>query len=293
MSQTIDWTGIDRNACLAYVFGRQTDEGGFCFYAHRAWGVQDPNAPDTYAALAVLRRLEVEIPDRATCTAWLSAQQQDDGGYATLTIGAAALRALRLLGCAPRRDPRSWLLRTGATLGMSAGALDLAPRLTSVLRCLALWQMFGLPVSASLQDRLLAALERLRSAEGGYGLPAAHVPETAAASALRTHLGLAPEPTAVAYVRRCERLPYGFNISSESNTSNLLCQWSGTRVLQGSGVSPRFPGAVRSYVALCQTAVGGFGRAPGAIARLDDTMRAVGILDLLVQPGERAGPRGS
>ncbi len=42
-----------------------------------------------------------------------------------------------------------------------------------------------------------------------------------------------------------------------------------------------YPEEIRNYTRNCQTDTGGFGRAPGAIARLDDTLQAVKILSMV------------
>jgi hypothetical protein len=57
------WDGVDVKACHSCVAGRQTREGGFCYYAHSEWGVEEPNAPDTHAAIAIFRILGLAVPD--------------------------------------------------------------------------------------------------------------------------------------------------------------------------------------------------------------------------------------
>jgi len=37
------------------VIGRRTPEGGYCFYRTPEWGVEEPDARDTLAALKTLR----------------------------------------------------------------------------------------------------------------------------------------------------------------------------------------------------------------------------------------------
>ena len=63
------WRGIDAEACYRYTLSRQTEEGGFCFYAYPEWRVAEPNALDTQAAVAILvcsvrqfRRLRNALP---------------------------------------------------------------------------------------------------------------------------------------------------------------------------------------------------------------------------------------
>jgi hypothetical protein len=44
-----------------YLLGRQSDEGGFCFY--RAEGVDEPSLRDTYHAIIALKLLGTPVPD--------------------------------------------------------------------------------------------------------------------------------------------------------------------------------------------------------------------------------------
>jgi hypothetical protein len=43
-----------------------TPHGGYCFYRTPEWGVEEPNAPDTLAALASLRIVGVDPPELET-----------------------------------------------------------------------------------------------------------------------------------------------------------------------------------------------------------------------------------
>lgn len=273
---------INLQACREYALSRQTSEGGFCFYAYREWGVEEPNTPDTYAAIATLRLLAQAIPEEDACRAWLQRQQDPSGGYPMLGIGYAALMALHLLGAQPLHDPRPYLLNMARLLRLTGHVdVDLAGRVRDALRCIKLWQAYQLIITPELRARLAAALDHLQGDDGGYGMPGASLPETARAVALCTALVLPVGQSVLDYVQRCEGPPYGFHITPTSISSSLESHHGGMRVLHHFGVSPRQPELVRGYVASCQTSVGGFGRASGAIARLDDTLRALEILSML------------
>ena len=88
----------------------------------------------------------------------------------------------------------------------------------------------------------------------------------------------------LAYARQCEGPPYGFNITPWAVSSSLQTQHASIRVLRHFGAGPRDAALIRELVASCQTGLGGFGRVPGAIPRLDDSLRALGILSML-SPG--------
>ena len=54
-------------ACYRYVLSRQTREGAFCFFLYHPWGVEEPNAGDSYAALAILKMLARPVPHAEKC----------------------------------------------------------------------------------------------------------------------------------------------------------------------------------------------------------------------------------
>jgi len=68
---------------------------------------------------------------------------------------------------------------------------------------------------------------------------------------------------------------------SHGSSSSLECQHAGLRILHHFGQRPRDSARIRDFVVACQSSAGGFGRVPGAIPRLDDTLRAVEILCML------------
>jgi PEP-utilising enzyme, PEP-binding domain len=76
---------LDREAALRYVLSRRTPEGGYCFYRKPKWGEEEPNAPDTLAAMESLRPLDVEPPEPERTERFLCSLQDEDGDYPTLT----------------------------------------------------------------------------------------------------------------------------------------------------------------------------------------------------------------
>jgi hypothetical protein len=138
-----------------------------------------------------------------------------------------------------------------------------------------------LSLTGRVRARITEILRKLSNHDGGYGAPGSNLPETAAALVIADRIGLEPNPAVLAYVRSCESMPYGSNIAPSGAGSNLEAQCAGMKVVRRFGANPRHPLQIRNYVAACQTSTGGFGRAPGAIARLDDTHRALAILSAL------------
>jgi hypothetical protein len=286
-----DWGGIDVEACHAYALGRQTGRGGFCYYAYVPWGVDEPNPPDTHAALGILRLLHRPVPRAGDCLDWLLTLQDASGGYASLLIAWSAVKALRLLSAAPSRDPRRYLANAAARLlAVPRAGQARIGWLANLWRCFDLWAEFGLVPDAPLHRALADALAMLRGEEGGYGAPGANLPETSMAVALAAAAHLPDDRSAAEYARRCERPPYGFNITPQAVSSSLECQLAGLRVLRAYGSAPAGSNLIRDYVRACQTDTGGFGRVPRAIPSLQDSHRALECLALLTGSGGATRP---
>ena len=282
LPSTIAAGEIDAEACYRYTVEHQTSQGGFCFYAYRPWGVEEPNAPDTCAATAILGLMERPLPNRERCIAWLRGQQEEDGGYSTFVIGHAALKALRQLGSGPVRNPRPFLTRVAADLGLANVAAEPTRWVSGALRCIELWSDWSLMPGEPMRARIATMLGRLRVGDGGFGASGSSLTETAAAVALDDALGLEVGRDVLAYVGRCERPPFGFNVTPAAVSSDLETQCAGLWLLRRFGAQPKHPGLIRKFVALCQNGSGGFGRTPGSIARLSDSLHALHTLALLV-----------
>lgn len=262
--------------------GRQTPRGGFSFFAHVEWGVEEPNAPDTWAALEVAATLGQPVPNLMRCIAWLRAQQDEFGGYSSLVIGNAVLQALRRVNAKPERDPRPFLMETSERLRLAVTSNESGEGwLWGALRCVELRIMYEIPVTGEVQQSVTNALESLRGSAGGYGRPGANLPETALALALTTAAGLPAPAGCLSYARQCEAIPHGFNVAPHASSTSLETQLAGLQILGYFGETPRHPQRIHDYLVACQSAVGGFGRVPEAIPRLDDTLRAIKIAKML------------
>lgn len=273
---------IDVDACYRYVLTRQTVEGGFCFYACHEWGVEEPNALDTYAAVIILGLLGQPVPQIEKCKAWLQAQQDSADGYQTLVIGHAILKTLRTIGAEPVHDPRPFIREIAQAAGFTdPSGLQASGWLRNALRCADLFREFGIALTEPMCRTMAAALGRLSGDDGGFGVPGTNLLDTGVAVELAAGLSLPVSPKALDYARRCEGSPFGFNLTPSAVTSNLEVQRAGLKVLDYFGTSPHDQVLIRSYVASCQRADGGFGRAVGAITGLVESMWALEVLSML------------
>lgn len=257
---------IDTDACYRYTLGCQTRHGGFSFCAHPEWGVEQPNAPDTWAALEIAAKLGKPVPKSLPCIAWLRTQQDEFGGYPTLIIGHAVLQALRLLRAEPNRDPRAfvaaWSDRLQLTTTNSRRGQDW---LSDVRKIIALRVLYHVGGESEVQGAVTGVLESRCEGDEGYGVAGANLPDTALVLTLAVAVGLPPPSECLTYARRCEGMPDGFNIRPDASSSSLETQLAGLQILNHFGQPPQDPKCIRDYVAGCQSAVGGFGRVPRAI----------------------------
>lgn len=172
---------LDSGAVAGYVLGRRTPKRGYCYYRTPGWGVEEPNAPDTLAALECLGILGVNPPEPAATGSWLRGLQADDGGYSTLTIGWGALHGLDVLGLAPSRSPQLWLEGWAARLLEWQGPREWRGTLGNGVHLVELLRLTGWDPSHDERDRLAGMLAAARDEQGGWARPGADLETTALA----------------------------------------------------------------------------------------------------------------
>ena len=287
---------FDRGAIERYVLGRRTPDGGYCFYRVPEWGVEEPNAPDTLAALETLRLLGIPAPEPETTVRFLRSLQGGDGGYPTLTIGWAALRALDVLAAEPARPPATWLrglqsmlLARGRAWGGARawrGALRDALRLVEALALTSPGPGIDGRGRAQCAELLAAA----RDPSGGWARPDADLETTGVAGRLVVACGL--DPTALdggaGLLSRCEDPVLGLRLAPGGRATSVGALWGGLVVAGAAGVRLRFPAAVWGSLVQLQRPDGGLGPRHRAISTLADTWRGMEAADLFDQMEEGA-----
>ncbi len=294
----MDRATIDVEAASAYVRGRRTLEGGYCFYRTPSWGVEEPNAPDTLAALGSLRLLEVAPAQPHQTADWLLSLQAPGGGYATLTIGWASLRALALLGRGPERSPDSWLSAWSEQLLEERPTRQPRPWLLELLRLAELFELRGVTPDRA---RLTRLLERSVAAHGGWPRDAAELETTGVVSELIRRARLEPVAarSTVAFLQACEDPALGLRTTPDAAATTVGALWGGVTVARNRLQALRHPEAIAASIALLQRRDGGFGERHRALTTLRDTwlaLRAWSTLAELQAPGsaaEKAGGGGS
>ncbi len=283
---------IDREAARRYVVGRRTVDGGYCFYRTPEWGVEEANALDTLAALESLRLLRAAVPAPAETARWLRRLQSADGGYATLTTGWGALRALDALGLGPDLSPTDWLRSWARVAFASSNDREWRGALLGALRLLELWQLAGLELDRNQRGalaRLLAVAADGRA--GRWARPGADLEATAVALRLIA-LGDLPsdiETASEEFLRSCEDEPLGLRLTTAAATTSVGALWGGVMIARTLGLPLRHPEAIGRSIGRLQGASGGLSARDRAIATLRDTWLGLHTACLLGQAQRESG----
>jgi hypothetical protein len=274
--------GLDYPAAAQYVRRRRTPAGGYCFYREPGWRLEEPNAPDTLAAVASLRLLGYAIPQPQQTIAWLQALQDPRGGYPTLTIGWATLRALDVLDTKPVRSPEHWmqhwaLVVTATARGDDACAIRDAARVGDLMH-----RGYGV-LEPRYRRGFAALLTATGDTHGGWARPGADIETTAIAVCLAQIAGLQAcrGSRLPAFVRRCEDSMLGIRIAPAAGATSVGALWAGVKLAHALGIPLRFPGVIGANLAMLQRPDGGLGARHRAISTLRDTWLGLRAAHLL------------
>ncbi len=278
---------IDFERARDYILGRACAQGGFSFYRTPEWGVDEPSAPDTFAALAALRLLDVSPPDSQRHVNWLLNLQSDDGGWPTLTIGWAACEGLRLLRHVPRRDPRRWLDRLLKRMTRKPQAADSRHWGGTLVDGLRLARLCRLHAPELLEEARPALQQRLDAAampEGVWARPGPDLETTGIALRLARLADLRIDHERIAqWWRQCEDPQLGLRLAPSAAATSATALNGGLITAEVLSLPLRHPAAIAAQISLLQHPSGGFGARHGALATLWDTWQALGARQSLLR----------
>jgi hypothetical protein len=282
----LDWAAVGR-----YVLGRRTAQGGYCFYRTPEWGVEEPNAVDTLAALQSLGLLGIDVPAVEQTGAWLRGLQDDDGGYPTLTIGWAALRALDVLTIEPKFSPDRWLGSRLETFARSDRPRDWRAAIIDALRLCELMRLRHSAVRQWERDNLVELITAARAPHGGWAAPGADLETTAIAVQL---IGLLdphrrPDPPLGTFLDSCEDEQLGLRLAPGTRTTSVGALWGGLTLGHALGRRLRYLGAVGEQLGLLQRPDGGLSERHWAISTLRATWLGLQAAHLLNRQRQEQG----
>jgi hypothetical protein len=275
---------LDRAAIRRYVLSRRTPEGGYCFYRTPQWAVEEPNAPDTLAAVESLKLLNVHISAPRQTSDWLRGLQDDRGAYPTLTIGWAALRALDVLTVGPKFSPADWLRGRIEAFSICEGPRDWRAAIIDAVHLCEAVHLGHSEIRGPECDSIVALLDAARAADGGWASPGADLETTA----LGIRLAQLANPhwpfdaSLVAFLDRCEDERLGLRLAPGSGTTSVGALWGGLALDYAIHRRPRYLGAIQQQLVLLQRPDGGLGARHRAISSLQATwlgLEAAALLD--------------
>lgn len=270
------WTGrgcLDQAAIGRYVLGRRTPEGGYCFYRTPQWAVEEPNAPDTLAALESLQLLDIDIPAPRRTGDWLRGLQDESGGYPTLTIGWAALRALDVVTVEPKFAPDRWLRGRLDAFCVCDGPRDWRAAIIDAVHLCELICLRHSVIRGPERDSIAALLDAARAADGGWASPGADLETTAVGLRLAELLNphCQPDPSLTTFLDRCEDERLGLRLAPGAGTTSVGALWGGLALGHALHRRLRYLGAIAQQLVLLQRPDGGLGARHRAISALQAT----------------------
>lgn len=271
-----------RETTIQYIMERRCASGGYCFYR-----LDEPNAGDTFFALASLTILDA-LPqeDRATLE-YLRSFQQPDGSFPNVNVGHAVIRSLAFLGERPVTDPSGWILSSMIVPGGTARPVESASLFEPLFQLTCLARLLGIPIPEERKAELLKGVLQYRNQDRGFGRPYSTMTETA--HALCTLQALDPfaslESTR-AFLVLCEDPEYGFLSVPVARPAFLEHIYAGVLACSVIGYrSSAFP-RCREFIMKCSRENGGYVRSVfGGSATLENTYFAVETSRLIETPG--------
>jgi hypothetical protein len=254
---------------LDYLRGRQSANGGFCFYRWR--GVDEPNLHDTWHALATFALLGAEIPRPAAAGSFVNGFRV--GGFDELYYHALALD---LLGV--RVSVAQHLLdRIGgldASAPLANAQVSITGRLGNALRTARLQRRFG---SIVARDAVVQRVESLQH-QGGWG-DKPNLGDTWLALAVLDTCGERGFADATRhFVDDLQASSFGFTATRDSTYADLGTLHAGACACYALGLPIRHAADATDFALACQGDRGGFARTPDAAPDIALTHRGVRAL---------------
>jgi hypothetical protein len=250
-----------------YLLGRQSANGGFCFY--KSQYVDEPNLSDTYHAVAALRLLGREIPRAGALLGFLRA-------FPAENVHALYYQAFTLDRLAPPVSPDAAQRARIRELSVTVPR-DGAVRNGWLLRTLRLLRLKRRFAAAPKQPLLAVYVEHPETSHGRGDKPNLENTWLCLCIGALVSQRLPARETRV-FVDGLQVPVLGFTATSDSRTATLEVIHAGLRACALLGLPLRFPADILGFVLGCQAADGGFARTPDALPDIEMTRRALQIL---------------
>jgi len=274
-----------REQTLRYIRDRRCASGGYCFYR-----LDEPNAADTFYALASYRLLDEPVPDDEATVRLLHRFQHIDGSYANVHVGNAVIRGLVLLGERPAQDPLGWILHAMDLADHTARPVESVSEFEQLVAAVECCTALGIAIPAAVSQDLVPAILRYRHSDGGFGSGRSTLVETSHVTAILAALGcdmnsLGLDP----FIRRCEDSLFGFLAVPGVRPGFLEHVHAGLRLCATIGYHPSAWDTCDTFIHRCFRGNGGYCRSLfGGSATLEYTYLALDSLAMIPALGNNA-----
>jgi len=267
----------DDQQTIRYISERQCASGGYCFYR-----LDEPNAGDTFHALASLAMLGA-VPDDNATRSYLQEFQRTDGSFTNVTVGHAVCRSLAILGEKPHADPTDWIRSLLLPPGDSARPVESSSLFGNTYLLADLCTRLGIAIPADKKDAVISAVLRYQHPDTGFGHHQSAIIETGHALFILAALGY-PISSAgsTTFLKKCEDPSFGFLAVPGVTPAYLEHVHAGVLASFLLGNPSPVHERCREFIRRCRLDNGGYARSIfGGTATLENTYLALDTLAII------------
>ena len=268
----------EQETTIHYIRDRRCASGGYCFYR-----LDEPNAGDTFHALASLAMLGVFPHDDDITRSYLHTFQHTDGHFSNVNVGHAVIRSMKILGERPDIDPTNWILSSLVPPGDSTRPVESSSLFEHLYLLADLCTLLGIVIPADKKREIISDVLRYRHPDNGFGHPTSTIIETGHALAILAALDYPVSLTgSTEFLRRCEDPTYGFLAVPATKPAYLEHIHAGVLACLVLGYhSPVFM-RCEEFIRKCCRENGGYVRSIfGGSATLENTWLALNALTMI------------
>lgn len=263
---------------IQYIRERRCASGGYCFYR-----LDEPNAGDTFYALASLTLLDALPRDDETTRTYLHSFQFPDGSFPNVNVGSAVIRSLALLGDQPAIDSAEWILASMTMPTDTSRPMESPSLFEPLFHLSGLCRLLRIAIPDGRREEIPRALLRYRHPDDGYGQPDSTMIETAQALAILAIAGNeTSSQSAIRFMKHCEDPDYGFHSVSGARPPFLEHIHAGVLACSVLGYPSPVLGQCEEFIRKCCRENGGYVRSIfGGSATLENTYLALDTLAMI------------
>lgn len=268
----------NQETTIRYITERRCESGGYCFYR-----LDEPNAGDTFYALASLAMMDALPQDDEATQTYLHSFQRPDGSFPNVNVGHAVIRSLALLHERPAINLSDWILTAMTAPGDTTRPVESMSLFEPLFQLVNLCRLLKIPIPPREKDVLIRAVLGYRRPDTGFGQSYSSMIETSHALAILAALDneTVAQPS-IRFLHLCEDPDYGF--LQVPNTRPPFLEHIHAGVLACSMIGYRSPvlEPCGDFIRKCFRENGGYVRSVfGGSATLENTYLALDTFDMI------------